>query len=118
MSGEPHIETAGASPSVVRPYFLTKGRVRSAGGDLPIEAMVAQTGRDLAGIGYDSRQIYELCDEAISIAEIAAHMHIPLGVARVLVADLAASGHLEISKTATEADAELVQRLINGIRSL
>jgi hypothetical protein len=90
------------APSV-RPYMVTGGRTRPAGEDLPIEALVERvtrlpqpTGRaSLAGP--ESRRILELTEgRYLSVAEISAHAHLPVGVVRVLVSDLAEAGAVRI----------------------
>jgi hypothetical protein len=63
----------------------------------------------------------ELCRETASIAELAARAHVPVGVARVLVADLAALGLVDLGRTAGIDDQDniaLLERLLDGIRAL
>jgi hypothetical protein len=107
-----------------RPYVLTGGRTRGPGAELPIETVVVTI-----GVGSDpgprwpleARGIVELCRDACSIMEIGAHLAIPVGVARVLVADLAALGVLAVGRTATVDAVERVrqlERLLVGIRAL
>ena len=50
--------------------------------------------------------------------EIALHLDLQIGVARVLVADLTASRHVEQYDTATSESAQIVQRLLDGLRAL
>ena len=56
-----------------------------------------------------------------SIAELAAHLRIPLGTARVLVGDLASSGHLTIHRPRRTADTRpdrvILERLLDGLRA-
>lgn len=101
----------------VRPYMITAGRTVGAAGDLPIEAMVIARG-DADGLDEDKAKVMDLCSRPVSIAEIAARASFVLGVARVLVADLTASGHLEMYETAAVQDAAIVRRLLDGIRAL
>ncbi|MDJ0106926.1 DUF742 domain-containing protein, partial [Rhodococcus erythropolis] len=67
--------------------------------------------------------IVALCEQRISIAEIAAHLGVPIGVVRVLVADLVVAGSLEIHAT-LRSDAsrverrELIERTLSGLRAL
>src|SRR5690606_930002 len=87
----------------VRPYALTGGRTRSQH-DLPIEAIVKSTLRGLSmasRLTLERKQIITLCTAPISIAEVSAHLKVPLGVARVLVGDMTAEGLLETSQTPT-----------------
>ena len=50
--------------------------------------------RDLASLQFEKRDIVLLCRRPQPIAEVAARVKIPLGVARVLVSDLTAAGAL------------------------
>jgi Protein of unknown function (DUF742) len=112
-------------PSLVRPYTLTAGRTDSRV-HLPLEAPVetlASTkpprwpGNDVRG------QILTLCAESPSVAEIAAHLSVPLGVARVLIGDLVTQGYLRVHATLGDSTTdderrELIGRTLRGLRAL
>ena len=110
---------------VVPVYAFTGGRTRAAGQDLPLEAVVTATGRSLASGGalqMESRAIVEMCARPKSLAEIGAALRVPVGVARVLVGDLANGGYLEVHLRRT-ADGDggpghaILGRLLDGLRS-
>ena len=101
---------------MARPYFLTRGRTRSEAGDLAVEAMVSTAVDAEAPEDEDLLAIFELCRSPNSIAEISAKQELPLGVARVLVADLWGAGVLEVLETSRSDDIAIVRRLLNGIR--
>lgn len=109
-------EMLDGSP-MARPYLLTGGRTRSDAGDLAVEAMVASNPDVDAPTDTELAAIYELCSTPNSIAEISAKRSIPLGVARVLVADLWGAGALELLETTRSDDIAIVRRLLNGIRN-
>lgn len=103
---------------VVRPYLLTGGRTTAA---LPIETVVttAREPEPGSGLATEQRAILGLCVTPSAVAEVSAHLHLPLGVARVLVADLVDDGWLWASKTAGDhPEIDLVERLISGLRAL
>jgi len=109
---------------VVPAYALTRGRTRSAGPDLPLEALLTATEyglRRFLGLQAERRTIVELCAGPMSVAEIAAYLRIPLGVARVLVSDLASSGYLAVHMPQGAADdrpdAAILERLLDGLRA-
>lgn len=111
---------------LVRPYAVTRGRTEPAS-EIAIEAVLVTTsqGRQEARFaGRDMREIAHLCDkQALSLAEIASHVRVPLGVARVLVADMATEGLLALHETATEDDSyegrmNLLERVLSGLRKL
>ena len=111
-------------PSLVRPYTLTAGRT-AAGVELPLEAPVetvdaSRPPRLPAG---DVRgEILDFCAGRPSVAEIAARLSVPLGVARVLVGDLVTQGYLRVHTTlgesTTDERRELLGRTLRGLRAL
>lgn len=117
------VERSAGEPSLVRPYSLTAGRTRPEI-ELAIEALVQAAAPysyfDLSNV---ESAIVELSAQSPSVAEIAARLGVPLGVARVLVGDLIKSGHLRVSATLA-ADAsvserrELIERVLSGLRGI
>lgn len=113
------------APNLVRPYTLTAGRTDTAV-HLPLEAPVRTlaTGDDRRWPAGDVRaRIVEMCAESPSVAEISARLDVPLGVARVLVGDLVASGYLQVQTSLTETSSvderrELIGRTLRGLRAL
>lgn len=107
-----------------RPYVLTGGRTRSRGQELPLETLVVATlaGRNASpAAGSDQAHILKRCAEAISIAEVAAHLHVPLGVARVLVGDLHADGLVAVHQAPTtdgRVELSVLERVLHGLHSL
>jgi Protein of unknown function (DUF742) len=108
---------------VVPVYAFTAGRTRPAGQELPLEAVVTATGRSSVGpLQKESRAIVEMCARPKSLAEIGAALRVPVGVARVLVGDLANGGYLEVHLPRTAADdggpgRVILGRLLDGLRS-
>lgn len=102
--------------AIVRPYTHTGGRTR-ARRDLAIEALVATSGQRGPQRSASRRLIVELCVRPRSVAEIAALLAVPLGVARVLVGDLAADGAVVVHSAAT-ADVDIMRRVLVGLRRL
>lgn len=110
-------------PRVVPVYALTGGRTRSRGHDLLLETLVSTTRQGLASLPrlrFEQARIVTMCRRPVSIAEVAAALHIPLGVARVLVSDLHADDLLTIHQPSTAGDGrprtEVLERLLSGLR--
>ena len=112
-------------PQLVRPYTLTAGRTNSRI-NLPLEAPIETLsptqpprwpGNDVRG------QILTLCAGSPSVAEIAAVLSLPLGVARVLIGDLVTQGYLRVHTTLGDSTTdderrELIGRTLRGLRAL
>jgi hypothetical protein len=121
-SGEPVNQEFSAS--AVRPYAWTRGRTKP-GLNLAIEALVStsQRGRDQMGLlQVEHRAVAELCAQPRSVAEVAALLSLPLGVARVLLGDMAGLGFVTVHQTASSAgnapDLALMERVLSGLRRL
>ncbi len=109
----------------VRPYALTGGRVRSST-ELALETIVRVTSRGEAStqeLATERRQICELCVDPTSIAEVSAHLKLPLGVARVLVGDMVTEGFLDcnapsVTDQDSRPDLRLLERVLDGLQAL
>ncbi|MEC3997395.1 DUF742 domain-containing protein [Actinacidiphila sp. DG2A-62] len=110
---------------LVRPYAMTGGRTRPRY-QLAIEALVSTTAEPerLRGQLPEHQRICLLCREVKSVAEISALLTIPLGVVRILVADLAEAGLVAIHQPGGDAaaggqpDVTLLERVLSGLRKL
>jgi hypothetical protein len=110
--------------AIVRPYAWTGGRTRPVY-DLAVETLVSvgTAGRDPSGLPrYEHRAVAELCREPRSVAEVAALLTLPLGVARVLIGDMASQGTVVVHQTASTSgdvpDRALMERVLSGLRRL
>ena len=108
----------------VRPYTLVGGRTRPST-EIPLETLVRTTPQGAATLprlAMERSRIASLCRSPISIAEISAHVGIPLGVARVLVGDMADEGLVDFRVRspgpADRADLELLERVLHGLQTL
>jgi len=110
----------------VRPYALTGGRVRSST-ELALETIVRVTarGEEAAGaLPTERRAILGLCASPTSIAEVSAHLSLPLGVARVLAGDMVTDGFLESNanpvsdEKGSRPDLRLLERVLDGLQAL
>jgi hypothetical protein len=113
-----------ADAAIVRPYAWTRGRTRSTM-DLRIEALVttSELGEDIEALTQtEHRFVAELCAEPRSVAEVATLLHVPLGVAKVLLGDMVDLGLVIVHKTATgganKAHLMLMERVLSGLRRL
>jgi hypothetical protein len=108
---------------LVRPYALTGGRTKPRT-HLEIEAMVVAAhyeARDLSLLAPECQAILRICRDWRSVAEISAVLRMPLGVARILVADMAAEGLVRVHQldhAAGRPEIRLLERVLSGLHKL
>ena len=109
--------------ALVRPYAVTGGRTKPRY-QLQIEAMVAAShyeARDLSVLSPECQAILGFCRDWRSVAEVSAVLRMPLGVARVLIADMAMEGLVrvhQIDHAQGRPDINLLERVLSGLRKL
>ncbi|GGP64587.1 DUF742 domain-containing protein [Saccharothrix coeruleofusca] len=108
----------------VRPYTRTGGRTRSTTA-LAIETIVTtneRAARDALTSTAEHRIISDLCRLPHSVAEVAARLHLPLGVVRVLLADMSDLSLINVHQNADNSDGgpslELMERVLLGLRRI
>ena len=111
------------SSSLVRPYAVTGGRTKPSY-QLQIEAMVSAShyeARDLSVLSPECQSILGYCRDWRSVAEISAVLRMPLGVARVLIGDMAMEGLVRVHQAdhaQGRPDLNLLERVLSGLRKL
>lgn len=109
--------------SLVRPYAVTGGRTKPSY-QLQIEAMVSAShyeARDLSVLSPECQSILGYCRDWRSVAEISAVLRMPLGVARVLIGDMAMEGLVRVHQADHahgRPDLDLLERVLSGLRKL
>jgi hypothetical protein len=105
----------------VRPYVRTGGRTRPRL-ELSLESLVATQPKIIPyQLPHDEAAVLELCrEQSRSIAEVAALHRVPIGVAKILVADLAEAGLVTVHQSfaATGPDLALMERVLGGLRRI
>lgn len=116
-------EDHSAAANGVRAYAMTGGRSH-ASGVLEFETMLQSTGggrEAITAMKFERAEILRLCQsDPQSVAELAALLRVPIGVVRVVAADLVSEGMLESFQPSANVadDVFLIARLIAGVRSL
>jgi hypothetical protein len=113
----------GAAGPVIRPYALVGGRTKPAGEFFDLIAMVTvrSVSARLPDLEPGHEQVLAMCDVPRSVADLAADLRLPLGVVRVLVADLREYGLISIRPPASPTgilDANALRRIEDGLRRL
>ena len=108
-------------PAFVRPFTLTGGRTVPLT-DLPLEATLQVTEEaqrrmwpagpkgDVVGVAHGR-----------SVAEVSAHLDLPIGVVRVILADLVIDGDVRVQRTlgqnsSVDERRDLLERTLRGLR--
>jgi Protein of unknown function (DUF742) len=111
-------EAGGFDDLMIRPFLLTGGRTQPTQEGLRVESLLqARPGVALGSLRFEHRQIVELCQKTTSVAELAAALRVPLGVARVLVSDLVADGSLTLVQR-QELSVQMIERIRDRVRAL
>jgi len=116
-------QAADPNVSLLRPYLLTSGRAEPVDESLEIEAQVLTNQLNLplqSVLAFEQRDIVTLCTSPVSVAEVAAKLRLHIGVARVLVADLAAAGYLIVRRPSTGLpdDLDMIEKVIRGLQDI
>jgi hypothetical protein len=115
---------AEAGP-VVRPYALTRGRTRPAGEAFDMVAMVTTTQAivtDPDVLAPEHQLVLHLARVPTTVVDIASDIDLPLGVVRILLADLRELGLVTIaapgSMKARQVDRNMLREVLHGLRGL
>lgn len=111
---------------VVRPYALTGGRTGQADGevlDLIAIVVAQQSARDtnLMDLTPEDRMILGLCQRPVTVTDVASRTGLPLGVVRVLLADLIKRGRVSVlppNRAEDQPSTELLKEVLHGLRAL
>jgi hypothetical protein len=111
-----------AAGPLVRPYTVTRGRARSAPG-LDILAFVEATpGGDCyrPDLQPEHRAILRYTGKPATVADVASHLDLPLGVVRVLLSDLLRDGLVRVYEpgSAAQTDEGILKAVIRELRAL
>jgi Protein of unknown function (DUF742) len=116
---------AAGEPSLVRPYALVRGRTRrGSAAPLPVEAIiVTELSINASALQLEPAAIVRLCRRPYSVAEVSALLGVPVGVVRVLVADLSAEGYVQVNLpldpgAGDTVDRGLLERVLAGLEAL
>ena len=110
---------------VARPYTVTGGRTRPRGEtyfDLIDVVARSSTPADAFVVASPERgRILDLCRNQVTVADLASATGLPLGVVRVLLADLVHDGLIRVTRPATRGrvtDTDLLRQVLDGLNAL
>lgn len=131
---EPSMYSAGEQPtgvppaqrqvSLARPYARTGGRTRPDH-NLELEALVttSEQGRRHCGARtVEHRRICDFCTQARTVSDIVSELQLPLGVVKVIVADMARAGLVLVHQPGLtfgdRSSREFMERLLKSLHEL
>ena len=108
---------------VVRPYALVRGRTKPTGDRLDVISMAYSlrvSVPDPTELEPEHLALLQRCAVPMSVAELASGLELPLGVVRVLLADLRERELVRIDRPAQErvTDIRLLREVADGLRRL
>ncbi|MCP3800996.1 DUF742 domain-containing protein [Allokutzneria sp. A3M-2-11 16] len=108
--------------ALVRPHVVTGGRAHPTRNTFDLVTLVTVARDQVAGLSPEKRRAMELCrGGALSVAEAAAHLGLPVSVTKVLLSDLVDSGHLAVTSESPARggpDLKLLRDVLDGLRAL
>ncbi|SRR6266487_902434 len=112
-----------SSGPVVRPYALTAGRTRPSGANIDLIALVTavrRASRDHAELEPEHLRLLQLTRIPASVADLASDLDLPLGVVRILLADLRDQGLVSIHPPvrAGLSDVRILKEVADALRRL
>jgi hypothetical protein len=111
---------------VVRPYALTGGRTGQTDGqtlDLIAIVVVQQSVRETNSMDLtpEDRMILGLCQRPVTVTDVTSRTGLPLGVVRVLLADLIQRRRISVlppNRSQDQPSTELLKEVLHGLRAL
>ncbi|MGH3727753.1 MAG: DUF742 domain-containing protein [Micromonosporaceae bacterium] len=113
-----------AAGPVVRPYTMTGGRTRPSGNGFDLVAFVMT----VEPTPYHNPRLHpehiatlELCRHPLSVAEVASHLDLPVGVVRVLLGDLLEDQLIMVREPADQlqlTDEYILEAVLHGLKAL
>jgi hypothetical protein len=128
MSDDPEVgailqeDDADETGRLIRPYAITGGRTGTDGETIGLEAQIQASTRASSHLGayrWEAAKLIELVQVPTALVEVAARLELPIGVTRVLVADLVRDGAVVVHvPQRTQSFASLLEKVLDGVRSL
>lgn len=107
--------------ALVRLHVVTGGRARPTRNIFDLVTLVMAARSDLTGLNPEKRRVLELCrGGALSVAEVAGHLSLPVSATKVLLSDLVDSGHIVTRVGGSDGGKDstrLLQEVLDGLRA-
>ncbi|MFE0425608.1 DUF742 domain-containing protein [Streptomyces sp. NPDC058953] len=107
-----------AAGRLIRPYTVSGGRTRPTAA-LDLLTLVMATGTPGDRAGPEHAHAVTLCRGPLSVAELSAHLRLPVAVTKVVVSDLVECGAVTVrapSHYDNPTDRSLLEAVLDGLR--
>ncbi len=110
-----------AADELVRPFLITGGRTRTDVPEVAIETVVCARS-DAAShrleLRREERRVLDALRGPMSVAEVSAHLTIPLRAAVILVSELVAGGIIVAGRNADTGDTDFLMEIRSALQLL
>ena len=110
---------------LVRPFIMTGGRTRADSRNLRVETMLQASVSELPADDADNAllpeqmELLRVCQEPLSVAEVAVRLQIVVGVVTVIAGDLIEAGLLDVHHTdPVEIELDMLTKMIQRVRAI
>ncbi|MEQ4720498.1 DUF742 domain-containing protein [Nonomuraea sp. B19D2] len=108
---------------LLRLFGLTGGRARPQGESFDLVAIVTTVSGsfETAELIPEHRTVLSVCRTPTPVADVAAHLELPLNITRVILGDLRREGLISIERprpVAQTIDERIYREVLHGLRSL
>jgi hypothetical protein len=108
---------------LIRLFGLTGGRARPRGETFDLVAIVTTVGGSHAPADLipEHQTVLSVCRRPTPVADVAAHLKLPLNITRVILSDLRREGLVTIERprpAAQTIDERIYREVLHGLRSL
>ncbi|GAA2430786.1 DUF742 domain-containing protein [Actinomadura vinacea] len=119
MSADDEVWLDEEAGPLIRPYTVNEGRTRPSV-HLDLLSLVIAIGRPAPDMEPEHLKVLDLCRTPISVAEVAAHIRLPVAVTKVLLADLVDRGAIatRVPDPRPAADHHLLEKLLDGLQRI
>jgi Protein of unknown function (DUF742) len=113
-------DVGGGGHDFVRPFIMTGGRTRAERRDLRVETMLQISVDDIPfDLPSEQEELLRMCREPQSVAEVAAKLHLVVGVVAIIAGDLIAAGLLDVHHTdPVEIELDMLTKMIERVRAI
>ena len=110
----------GGGHDFVRPFIMTGGRTRTERRDLRVETMLQATVDTIPrGMPSEQEALLRVCQEPLSVAEVAARLGLVVGVVAVIAGDLIAEDLLTVHHTdPVEIELDMLTKMLERVRAI